>query len=221
MSTSRWTTWAAAFGSKFPADRWQIESAHLSKASGGKPVKMFLDRPTELTIAGVRPSHFAKIKIGAKKDGTIIAWQSESWSSGGFAGGGMAPLPYVFTKIPNLPPESLGRVAEHRSDSRLARAQPSAGVLPDLLGARRSRRQIEDGSGRVLQQESSSSRLVPMSIDGSWPKAAEMIEWKKNWHPRGEGSGAIRRGLGVGINSWNGAGHASKANVEDPFRRIG
>jgi xanthine dehydrogenase YagR molybdenum-binding subunit len=54
-----------------------------------------------LTIAGVRPSHFANIKIGAKKDGTITAWQSESWSTGGFAGGGMAPLPYVMRKIPN------------------------------------------------------------------------------------------------------------------------
>jgi xanthine dehydrogenase YagR molybdenum-binding subunit len=81
------------FGSKFPADRWHIESAHLSKAAGGKPVKVFLDRATELTIAGVRPSHFAKIKMGAKKDGTITAWQSESWSTGGFGGGGMAPLP--------------------------------------------------------------------------------------------------------------------------------
>ena len=89
------------FGSKFPADRWRHRKRPASKASGGKPVKLFLDRATELTIAGVRPSHFAKIKIGAKKDGTIIAWQSESWSSGGFAGGGMAPLPYVFTKIPN------------------------------------------------------------------------------------------------------------------------
>ena len=50
----------------------------------------------------MRPSHFAKIKIGAKKDGTITAWQSKSWSTGGFGGGGMAPLPYVFTKIPNF-----------------------------------------------------------------------------------------------------------------------
>jgi xanthine dehydrogenase YagR molybdenum-binding subunit len=44
-------------------------------------------------------------------------------------------------------------------------------------------------------------------------KAAEMIEWKKNWHPRGEGSGNIRRGLGIGLNTWGGAGHASKART--------
>ena len=53
-----------------------------------------------------------------------------------------------------------------------------------------------------------------MCTERQLAKAAEMIEWKKNWHPRGEGSGPIRRGLGLGINSWDGAGHASKANVK-------
>jgi len=32
------------FGSKFPSDRWGGESANLSKESGGRPVKLFLDR---------------------------------------------------------------------------------------------------------------------------------------------------------------------------------
>ncbi|MGH9631333.1 MAG: xanthine dehydrogenase family protein molybdopterin-binding subunit, partial [Bryobacteraceae bacterium] len=59
------------FGSKFPSDKWGSECAHLSKESGGRPVKLFLDRATELTIAGVRPSAFAKIKVGATKDGMI------------------------------------------------------------------------------------------------------------------------------------------------------
>src|SRR5579883_441102 len=69
------------FGSKFSADIWGTICANLSKMSGGRPVKLFLDRATELTTAGVRPSHFAKIKVGAKQDGTLVAWSSESWSS--------------------------------------------------------------------------------------------------------------------------------------------
>ncbi len=37
-------------------------------------------------------------------------------------------------------------------------------------------------------------------------KAAEMMEWKKNWHPRGEsGRGPIKRGLGLSIHTWGGA----------------
>ncbi|HET8549057.1 MAG TPA: molybdopterin cofactor-binding domain-containing protein, partial [Bryobacteraceae bacterium] len=90
------------FGSKFPAGRWGVEATRLSKEGGGRPVKLFLDRRSELTIAGVRPSDFADIKIAAKKDGTITGWQSRSWSTGGFTGGGMPPIPYVYTKIPNI-----------------------------------------------------------------------------------------------------------------------
>src|SRR5579864_7316900 len=52
------------FGSKFAADRWGVECTQLSKESGGKPVKLFLDRATELKIGGNRPSAYAKIKIG-------------------------------------------------------------------------------------------------------------------------------------------------------------
>jgi xanthine dehydrogenase YagR molybdenum-binding subunit len=45
-------------------------------------------------------------------------------------------------------------------------------------------------------------------------KAAELIEWKKNWRPRGtNASGSMRRGLGIGIATWGGAGHASKART--------
>ncbi|MGH9673077.1 MAG: xanthine dehydrogenase family protein molybdopterin-binding subunit, partial [Bryobacteraceae bacterium] len=77
------------FGSKFSADRWGVEAAQLSKASGGKPVKLYLDRAAELTIAGVRPSLFAEIRLAAKKDGTITGWESRSWSTGGVGGGGI------------------------------------------------------------------------------------------------------------------------------------
>ncbi|MGH9658628.1 MAG: xanthine dehydrogenase family protein molybdopterin-binding subunit, partial [Bryobacteraceae bacterium] len=89
------------FGSKFVSDIWGVEGARLSKDSGGKPVKVFLDRATELTIGGVRPSAYAKIKLGAKRDGTITTWQSESWATGGIGGGGSPLLPYCFTNIAN------------------------------------------------------------------------------------------------------------------------
>src|SRR5260370_6948467 len=91
------------FGSKFAGDRWGVEATQLSKESGGKPVKLFLDRATELTIAGVRPSAYAKIKIGAKKDGTITTWQSDSWATGGFTRAGSPPLPHVSISLPNHP----------------------------------------------------------------------------------------------------------------------
>src|SRR5208283_476414 len=69
--------------------------------AGGRPVKLFLERATEQLIAGNRPSAYAKIKIAGKKDGTVTAWQSDSWATGGFTGGGSPPLPYIISGIPN------------------------------------------------------------------------------------------------------------------------
>ncbi|HWS18205.1 MAG TPA: molybdopterin cofactor-binding domain-containing protein, partial [Candidatus Elarobacter sp.] len=88
------------FGSKFGIDRWGAYTAQVSKKAGGKPVRVMLERDAELEVAGCRPSAFAKVKVGAKKDGTLTAWQSDSWGTGGPGGGGAPPMPYV-VNIPN------------------------------------------------------------------------------------------------------------------------
>jgi len=201
------------FGGKFPADRWGVESAQLSKMSGGRPVKLFLDRETELTIAGVRPSAFANIKIGAKKDGTIVAWQSQSWATGGFGGGGMPPLPYVFTKIPNYRLNHTA-VSLNAGSARAWRApnNPQASFLTcsaiDDLAAKLNMDPLD------LFLKNVDLTIRPDTYRSQLNKAAEMIEWKKNWRPRGENKdGVMRRGLGIGIATWGGAGHASKART--------
>ena len=55
------------FGSKFSADRWDVNTANLSKKAGGKPVKNMLDRRAEFEVAGMRPSAYARVKIAADK----------------------------------------------------------------------------------------------------------------------------------------------------------
>ena len=48
-------------------------------------------------------------------------------------------------------------------------------------------------------------------------KAAEMIEWKKLWRPRGQGAvgstSTITRGLGLSLHTWGGGGHASDCDL--------
>jgi xanthine dehydrogenase YagR molybdenum-binding subunit len=198
------------FGSKFPPDSWGAESAKLSKSAGGRPVKVFLDRATELTIAGVRPSHFAKIKIGAKSDGTITAWQSDSWSSGGFGGGGMAPIPYVFVNIPNrrnnhaavslnAGPQRAWRAPNHPQASFL-----TCSALTDLAHKLNM-------DPLVLMDKNAGLTLRAETYKDQLKKAAELMDWKNKYHAPGEGKGTIRRGVGIGVATWGGAGHASKA----------
>ena len=82
------------FGSKFGADLWGRTAAELSKKTG-RPVKMFLDRVQEHLAAGNRPSGSANIKLGANRDGKIVALIAETHGTGGVGGAGF-PLPYVY-----------------------------------------------------------------------------------------------------------------------------
>ena len=197
------------FGSKFTFDRWGQAAAELSRMSGGKPVKLFLNRATDLILAGNRPSDYAKIKVAASKDGTITGWESESWSSGGIQGGGMPPIPYVYTKIPNIH-TSHTAVKTNTAQSRAWRApnHPQASFLTCSA--------FEDLAAKLrmdpLELFAKNAGLTARGEVYEWQlrKAAELIEWKNRWHPRGDsGSGAVKRGLGIGVNTWGGAGHPS------------
>jgi xanthine dehydrogenase YagR molybdenum-binding subunit len=200
------------FGSKFAADSWGVEAALLSKASGGKPVKMFLDRATELKIAGNRPSAFANIKVGAKKDGTITAWQSISWATGGMGGGGMPPIPYVFTEIPNKRLNHTA-VAVNAGGARAWRApnHPQASFLTCSA--------LEDLAAKLrmdpleLFTKNLSYTAREATYKAQLQKAAEIMEWQKRWHPRGEGHGPVKQGLGLAVNTWGGGGHASQCRT--------
>ena len=110
------------FGSKFGADSWGIQSAQLAKKAGA-PLKTFLEREAEIFVAGNRPSAFAKIKVGAKKDGTLVAWQSETWGTGGPTGGGLpvtGVIPYV-VNVPNARKKNIA-VTTHTGAQRAWRA---------------------------------------------------------------------------------------------------
>lgn len=202
-----------AFGSKFSADRWGILCAQLAKTTG-KPVKLMLERDMELEVAGARPSTFAKIKVAATKDGAIVAWDSQSWGTGGPGGATMPPLPYVLSQIPNKVTRHTS-VSTNTGPARAWRApnHPQAAVLTmgalDDLAAKLNMDPLEFFSknaglagerGEIYRQE--------------LQKAAELIEWQKNWHPRGDKTpGAIKRGLGLSMHTWGGRGHNSNCNV--------
>jgi xanthine dehydrogenase YagR molybdenum-binding subunit len=203
------------FGSKFPSDIWGRESAQMSKTSAGKPVKLFLDRASELTIAGVRPSHFAKIKVAASRDGKITAWQSESWSTGGVGGGGMAPIPYVFTNIPNRRMNHTA-VSTNTGGARAWRApnHPQASFLTMAAFEDLAAKLRIDPSELLIKNMDYVAAARQATYKNQIAKAAEMIDWKKNWHQRGEsGKGPVKRGLGLGVATWGGAGHASDCRV--------
>ena len=94
------------FGSKFGADIWGRTAAQLSKQAGARPVKMFLDRVQEHLAAGNRPSGSAHIKIGANRDGKLVAMIADAHGTGGVGGGADVILPYVYS-VPNTARDAI------------------------------------------------------------------------------------------------------------------
>ncbi|HKE02813.1 MAG TPA: molybdopterin cofactor-binding domain-containing protein, partial [Blastocatellia bacterium] len=205
------------FGSKFPVDRWGLEAAKLSKLAGGKPVKLMLERDAELMVAGARPSIFARVKVGAKKDGTITAWESQAWGTGGvnnfyFAGA----LPYVL-RVENRK-ETFSVIGANIGPQRAWRAPNHPQACLITMSA------FEDLAAE-LKMDPLDLFLKNLGLAGARAnvyrdelmKAAEMIEWKKLWRPRGEGAPGgtktVKRGLGLSIHTWGGSGHNSDCDL--------
>jgi len=201
------------FGSKFGPDRSGIETARISKIADGKPVKIMLERDSDLKVAGARPSSYARVKIGAKKDGNITTWQSESWGTGGMGGGGRPPLPYVF----NIPNQRLKHTAisNNIGSARAWRAPNHPQACLITMGA------LEDLAAK-LEMDPLDFFLKNIKLTGrrsniyadELQKGAELIDWKKNWHPRGDLSpGPIKQGLGLSLHTWGGRGHSSNCDL--------
>lgn len=200
------------FGSKFQADAWGLAAAQLAKTAG-RPVKMMLDRDQELMAAGARPSLHARIRVGAKKDGTLVAWQSESWGTGGPGQGGSPNIPYIF-RIPNRRTRhtavftNIGPARAWRAPNHPQMCLVTMSALDDLAAK--------------LQMDPLDFYLKNLNLTGDRAanykeellKAAELMDWKKKWHPRGEsGAGPIKRGVGLSMHTWGGGGHPSNCNA--------
>ncbi len=202
------------FGSKFGPDTWDVEGCRLARIAGA-PVKVVLDRAAELSIAGARPSVFAKIRVGAKRDGTLIAWESQTWGTGGLTGSSLPPLPYPGWEIPhqrlnhsaiatNIGPSRAWRAPNHPQACYVSMC-----ALEDLAAALKM---------DPLDLYTKNLSLLPEARRDFYreelQRAAEMIEWKKKWHPRGDaGKGPLKRGMGLSLHTWGGLGHQCEARM--------
>ena len=199
------------FGSKFGPDVQGIMAAQLSKKAAA-PVHMLLDRKEEHLATGNRPSAYAHIKAGVTADGTLTAFDAESWGTGGAGAGSGFPLPYIY-QFPN-------RRRVHKDvfinggQQRAMRApgHPQGCFITEVLMDELADRVRMDPVAFRLKN------LPPEAPNAMWrsyfPMAAEMINWKAR-HPTGDPTpGPIKRGLGCAANRWGGAGQGTKAHCE-------
>jgi xanthine dehydrogenase YagR molybdenum-binding subunit len=189
------------FGAKYGIGNFGLLAINLSRKAGA-PVRMVLDRREEHVSSGNRPNSIQRLKVGARRDGTLTAIQLVSYGSGGVAGGGgvgfahamMYPCPNVseeqYDVFTNTGPcaafrapgqvqgifaleQTIDELADRLEIDPLAlRDRIDAGVTDDAL-ARKVERQV----------------------------GAEKFEWSRRRKPNAD-AGPVKRGVGMAQSQW-------------------
>ncbi len=205
------------FGSKFAPGYWGIAAAEIAKATG-RPVKFLLSRDQELKIGGNRPSGFIKVKLGADENGIVRVWDSEHWGTSGFNGGtvSVGNFPYVFQ------PKNYRR----KATGIITNNEPAvAWRAPNHPQACAITHTAYDDLAAMMQVDSLDIFLRNLANIDTPEKAAlyaeelriaaDLIGWRKHWHPHGKGNkkGSVVEGLGIGVHKWGGGANASTCTL--------
>jgi xanthine dehydrogenase YagR molybdenum-binding subunit len=192
------------FGAKFGAGAEGVLAARLSREAKA-PVRLMLTRFDEALAVGNRPSSFQKIKLGAKADGTLHAFEAENYGtagigaggdSGGGGGGADIPMPYLYP-VPNSRVKQSS-VVVNAGSSRAFRApgNPPASygmesAMDDLavkLGMDPLEFRLKNDPNDVRQRE--------------YKIGSEKFGWKEKYRKPGSSPGLVKTGIGCAGAAW-------------------
>ncbi len=190
------------FGSKFGAGVEGTAAARLAKESGA-PVKLMLSRHEEHLAVGNRPSSIQRIKIGATKDGALVAFQSKVYGTGGIGGGAGVPLPYVYERFPHSKTEHT----EVRINAGSSRAMRAPGHPQAAFGMCSALDELADKLGMDLLELCRKNESTQNEIRlKQYEIGAQRIGWDRRNKTPGAGPGPKKRGIGLGFGKWGGGG---------------
>ena len=205
------------FGGKFEPYGEPI-AALLSQKASNKPVKISMSRAEEFECTGPTPGSYIKVKMGCKKDGTILAGTAYlAYEAGGFPGSPVAAAaecvfaPY---NIPNFVVDGYDVVVN--------KPKTAAYRAPGATNAEFASETIIDEMAEKIGMDPIEFRLKNATSEGlrkvdgtkfSSIGCVEVLEATKN-HPHYsaplEGD---NKGRGVAIGYWMNAGLQSAVNI--------
>ncbi|MCX6573114.1 MAG: xanthine dehydrogenase family protein molybdopterin-binding subunit, partial [Candidatus Aminicenantes bacterium] len=203
------------FGSKLATGEYTVVAARLARETG-RPVKVLLSRRDNALCVGYRPSSFQTYKVGAKKDGTLVAFSLLNYASGGIVPGDEVSEPVVdLYKCPNC------KVEEHTVFTNVGpqRAMRAPGHTPGAFGLEGAMDELAaalDIDPLELRRKNYSTKNLgdtglPYSskgLDQCYDLGAKAIGWERRNRKPGDGTGTgpLRRGIGMASSLWFGAG---------------
>jgi xanthine dehydrogenase YagR molybdenum-binding subunit len=189
------------FGSKFGPNEEGIICAKLAKMANA-PVKLMLTRWDEQMGNFNGPGSGTKIRAGAAADGTLKAFQSETWGNGGIDSGGN-PLyggPYIY-RAENVQAQGAD-IHTNTGGSCALRApgHPQASFLMESMMDDLAEKLGMDPLEFRRKNDPNKVRNEEYTI------GAERIGWNNRPKRAGEGSGTRRTGYGMASSTWGGGG---------------
>jgi xanthine dehydrogenase YagR molybdenum-binding subunit len=184
------------FGAKFGAGNVGVIAAHLSKKTNA-PVRLMLSRKDEHLSTGNRPDSVQRLKIGAKRDGTLTAIHLQSYGTAGTGtGAGTGGPAQNMYSCPNILTEESD-VFTHAGPAAAFRAPghpQGCFALEQLIDELAERLKIDPLALRDRIDESPARREERRL-------GAERINWSRR-HAPGADKGPVKRGIGVAQAVW-------------------
>jgi xanthine dehydrogenase YagR molybdenum-binding subunit len=203
------------FGSKFGPGVEGGLAGRLSKAAGA-PVKLMLTRFEEALAVGNRPSTFQKLKLGADKDGQLVAFEAETCGSPGISGGGQSAgggggaavrLPYLYEVANRRVKQASVVINAGAARAMRAPAHPQSSFgMESIMDELAVKLGIDPVELRIKNDPSEIRRE-------QWKVGAEKFSWKEKYKKPGTSPGVVKMGVGCAGSTWGGGGKGTQAEV--------
>lgn len=183
------------FGAKFGAGNEGVVAANLSQKAHA-PVKLMLDRRQEHIVSN-RPDSHQKLKIGAKKDGTLTAIELVSYGTAGVGtGAGTAgPATNMYKSASLLTEENDVFINAGPGAAFRAPGHPQGCfALEQAIDELAVKLDMDPLTLREKIDESPARRAERKVI-------LERTDWR-NRRPAGSDTGPIKRGMGIAQSVW-------------------
>jgi xanthine dehydrogenase YagR molybdenum-binding subunit len=189
------------FGAKYGIGNFGLLAINLSRKASA-PVRMVLDRREEHVSSGNRPGTLQRLKVGARRDGTLTAIQLVSYGTGGVAGGGGVGFAHAMMyPCPNVSEAqydvftNAGPCAAFRAPGQVQGIFALEQAIDELahrldIDPLALRDRIDTGGTDDVR-----ARKVERQV------GAEKFSWRRRRPPNAD-AGPIKRGVGMAQSQW-------------------
>lgn len=185
------------FGSKSSLGNYGRIAVELSRRAHA-PVKLLLDREEEQMDAGNRPGTWQRLRIGAKRDGSLTAISLVSFGTAGVGlGAGVGNNAEVLYSCPNFE----GAQYDVFINAGPGCAMRGPGNTPGAFGLEQAVDELAERLG--IDPVALRDRIDTSAVRREERRlGAERIGWQRR-HAAGTDAGPIKRGLGMAQSIWH------------------